>query len=124
MDKLNYLRRQLEGEAYGCLAGLELTEENYSVAFALLQKRYGDSQILINKHYKELMDLPDSPNQINKLRQTFDTIERHLRSLQVLGEDISHKQFVSMIQAKLSKPIKLHLQLHGKLEEVWTVELL
>ena len=36
VDKLNYLRRQLEGEAYGCIAGLELTEANYSVAITLL----------------------------------------------------------------------------------------
>ena len=124
MDKLNYLRRQLEGEAYSCIAGLELTESNYSVAITFLQKRYGDSQIIINAHYKELMDLPESPNQTSKLRQTFNTTERHLRSLQVLGEHINHKHFVSMIQAKLSKPVKLQLQLHKKPEEVWTVELL
>ena len=91
VDKLNYLRRPLEGEAYGCIAGLELTEANYFVAITLLQKRYGDSQIIINAHYKELMDLPESPNQTRKLSQTFDTIEKHLRSLQVLGEDINHK---------------------------------
>ena len=124
MDKLNYLRRQLESEAYGCIAGLELTEANYSVAITLLQKRYGDSQIIINAPYKELMDLSESPNQTSKLCQTFDTTERHLRSLQVLGEDINHKHFVSMIQAKLPKPVKLQLQLHKKPEEVWTVELL
>ena len=124
VDKLNYLRHQLEGEAYGCIAGLELTEANYSVAITLLQKRYGDPQIIINAHYKELMDLSESPNQTSKLRQTFDIIERHLRSLQVLGEDINHKHFVSMIQAKLPKPVKLQLQLHKKPEEVWTVELL
>ena len=127
MEKLNYLRCQLEGEAYGCIAGLELTEANYSVAITLLQKRYGDSLIIINKHYKELMDLPESPNQTSKLRQTFDTIERHLDALgllQVFGEYINHKHFVSMIQAKLPSPVKLQLQLHKKPEEVWTIELL
>ena len=68
------------------------------------------------------MDLPKSRNQTSKLHQTFDTTERHLRSLQVLVEDINHKHIVSMIQAKLSKPVKLQLQLHKKPEEVWTVE--
>ena len=124
VDRLNYLRRQLEGEAYGCIAGLELTEKNYSVAITLLQKRYGDSQIIINAHYKELMDLPEPPNQTSKLRQTFDTIERYLRSLQVLGVNINHKHLVLMIQSKLPKPVKLQLQLHKKPEKVWTVELL
>ena len=70
------------------------------------------------------MDLPESPKQRSKLRQTFNTIERHLRSLQVLGDDINHKHFASMIQAKLPKPIKLQLQLYKKPEEVWIVELL
>ena len=70
------------------------------------------------------MELPESPNQTSKVCQTFDTIERHLRSLQVFGEDINHKHFVSMIQAKLPKPIKLQLQLHKNYEEVGTVELL
>ena len=74
VDKFNYLRRQLECEAYGCIARLELTKANYSVAITLLQKRYGDSQIIINAHYKELMDLSESPNQTGKLRQTFDTV--------------------------------------------------
>ena len=46
--------------------GLELTRANYSVAITLLQKRYGYSQITINAHYKELKDLPESPNQISK----------------------------------------------------------
>ena len=104
--------------------GLELTEANYSVAITLLQKRYGDSQIIINAHYKELTDLPESPNQASKLRQTFNAIERHLRSLQVLGEDNDLKHFVSMIQGKLPKSVKLQLQLHEKPEEVRTVELL
>ena len=70
------------------------------------------------------MDLPKSPNQTSKLRQTFDTTERHLMSLQVLDEDINHKHFVLMIQAKLPKPVKLQLQLHKKPKEVWAVELL
>ena len=83
VDKLNYLRRQLEGEAYGCIAGLELTEINYSVAITCFKNAMEtpiafNALIIINAHYKELTDLPESPNQTSKLRQTFDTIESHL----------------------------------------------
>ena len=78
-----------------------------------------DHSLIINAHYKKLMGLPES---LNKLRGTLDTIERHLRSLEVQGEGIDHKHFVSMIQAKLPRDVKRQLRLQKKPDEEWNVE--
>ena len=59
-------------------------------------------------------------NHVGKLRQCYDTIECHLRSLKALGEDIEHRHFVALITEKL--PQKVLYQLYMiKGDEAWTV---
>ena len=41
MDKFNYLKSQLYGNARKVISGLELTKDNYYVAINLLKERYG-----------------------------------------------------------------------------------
>ena len=50
INKLNYLRAQLGGEALGVISGLQLTGENYQVAIALLRERYGDQSRIRQAH--------------------------------------------------------------------------
>ena len=42
-------------------------------------------------HYAKLKEMPPSPNHYEKLRMTFDSIEKHLRSLEALDENIEKK---------------------------------
>ena len=90
VEKLNYLRAKLEGNARRAIAGLEITNDNYEVAVKILRDRFGDLQTVISGHYKKLMDLPSSTNQTPALHLTFDEVEKHLRYLSVLGEDTNH----------------------------------
>ena len=41
VDKFNYLKVQLEGEARDVIAGLDITNANYDVAVKMLKERYG-----------------------------------------------------------------------------------
>ena len=87
LQKFNYLRAEL-GDASLVISGLELTNTNYEVAVNLLHERFGRDELMMDAHYSALMDLPVSLNNTAKLRETYDKIEKHLRSLKALGENV------------------------------------
>ena len=88
VQKLNYLRSQLRGEASQLIAGFSLTSANYSHSVALLKDRYGQQQKLITAHMQALLELPNPSNTLSSLQSFHDTIERHMRSLVTLGKSI------------------------------------
>lgn len=79
IDKFNYLKVQLEGDARAVISGLELTNANYDVAVNMLLDRYGNLNLLVDAHYSQLREIPVSTNNTYKLRTTVDLIEKHLR---------------------------------------------
>ena len=56
VDKFNYLKSLLVGVAQTVVAGLALTNANYEKAVELLQKRFGNRQIVISSHIKNSQD--------------------------------------------------------------------
>ena len=99
IDKFNYLRAQLTGRAMDVISGLELTNKNYSIAIQLLKERYGKDQRIIDAHHAQLMNMPTVSNQTSSLRSFYDTMERHLRTLSSLGEEINNKFLLSAIRS-------------------------
>ena len=97
IEKLNYLMSKLSGEAKQSVPGTHLSNENYAVVVDLLKKRYGDQQTVVNSHYVELINLKSVPNTSKGLRNLHEQIEKHLRSLQALDQDINQDVFIAMI---------------------------
>ena len=124
IDKFNYLRAELENEALKSIEGLELTNANYEVAINLLKERFGNEQLIIDSHYMQLMDMPAAINKVSSLRATYDNIEKHLRSLNALGEDTNQRQIISMIRSKLPKVFLARLEERKDGGENWTTQLL
>ena len=54
VDRFNYLTLMLEHNASRAIAGLSLTASNYNKAIAILKKRFGNKQVIINKHMEIL----------------------------------------------------------------------
>ena len=121
---MNYLRAKLEGEASDAISGLALTNANYEEAIRLLQERFGQNEIIVSAHYTSLMDLPASSSHTSALPTSHDMIEKHLRSLQALGEDDNTKMLVSLIMKKLPKDVITHLTDQKEDDQEWTVKLL
>ena len=121
---MNHLRAQLEGDAADVISGLPLTNANYEQSIKLLKERYGQNEVIINVHYTSLMDLPVSSSQTSALRKNDDLIEKHLRSLEALGENIESKILVSLIMAKLPRDVVIHLTDQRNDGDEWTVQLL
>ncbi|XP_078343990.1 uncharacterized protein LOC144629631 [Oculina patagonica] len=122
---MNYLRAKFkEGEAPEVISGITLTNAIYQEAIRLLQKRFGQNEYIINAHYTSLMELPASSSHTSALRTSYDTIEKHLRLLQALGEEVNTKMLVSLIMSKLPKDVITHLTDHKTDDHEWSVQLL
>lgn len=121
VDKMNYLKSKLTGEALDAISGYQLSNDNYKVVVDVLQKRFGNPQSIIDAHYRSLSHLPVATNHVTKLRQCYDGIECHLRSLEALGENTEHRHFVALITEKLPQKVLYQLYMM-KGEEAWTVK--
>ena len=54
VDKLNYLKSKLKGEALEAISGYQLFNENYAVVVEVLKRRFGNQQLIIDAHYCNL----------------------------------------------------------------------
>ena len=66
IDKLNYLRSRVAGEALGVIRGLPLTEENYDVSIELRKGRYADNSRILKAHYAALRTLQKASQTTDK----------------------------------------------------------
>ena len=57
VQKLNYLRAQLHGDASRVVAGFTLASANYVHSVALLRECYGQPHKLVNAHMQALQNL-------------------------------------------------------------------
>ena len=69
-----------------------------------------------------MINLQPAVNRTNSLRNLLDTMERHIRSLEVLKQNINQDVFVSMIRAKLPEEVLLQLEILNGAKNKWTVE--
>jgi len=86
VQKFNYLKPQLEGDAARIIKGFPLTDQNYSHAVAILQNRFGQPHKATAAHMKALVKILRPSNSLNSLRVFHDTIESHYRGLSSLGK--------------------------------------
>ena len=89
VEKFHYLRGYLKGEALRAIDGLAVTNDNYSEAYEILGKRFGNKQVIVNSHMEELctIDAVEDEDDTKGLRKLYDTVEVNLRSLRALKVD-------------------------------------
>ena len=86
VQKCNYLRAQLKGDATRVVAGFPLTDVNYQCSITLLRERFGQPYKLINAHMQALLNLSNATNSLSSLQSFYDTVENHIRGLSSLGK--------------------------------------
>jgi len=123
IEKFNYLRGQLEGEASRTINGLTLTNDNYEQAVKLLESRFGKKQRIINAHMQALTDLPTPSNSATSLRQLYDTLESHIRGLEALGKskDTFGDFLIPIIFRRLPSAVRRNLTRDHTSEE-WNID--
>ena len=122
VQKLSYLRAQLHGDAARIIAGLQLSNDNYTHSVTLLKERFGQTYKQVDAHLQALIDLPSPNNLLSSLREFHDATEGHIRSLSTLGkpQDSYGSLLIPILLGKLPSKVKQNLvRAHGKRE--WTL---
>ena len=87
VQKFNYLKSLVEGEASNTIAGFALTHTNYVKAVDLLHERFGQTHRIIQSYMQALLDMPTPRNTLANLRSFYDRIESYVRGLEALGQN-------------------------------------
>ena len=128
ITKFNYLISYLKRPAKAAISGILITESNYLEAVELLQKRFGNKQILITSNIDQLVSisLVNNINEIKKSRQLLDIVESTVRNLKSL--DIDTKQYgpvlISVVMNKLPETIRLDTTRSMSESQEWDVDAL
>lgn len=91
IQKFHYLRSSLSGSASLVIKSIEMTGDNFEVAWKLLCERYDNKRQLIANHIHALFNINHIQKESSvRLRQLFDTVQKNLRALATLGEKTEH----------------------------------
>lgn len=75
VQKLHYLRSALNGEVLKVITALEITNDNYEVAWNLLKNRFENKRLIVQYLIQTLLDLPAIAKESHvDLRQLADNI--------------------------------------------------
>jgi hypothetical protein len=91
VQKLNYLRGYLKGEAAESIKGFSMINGNYPEVIKQLQEDYGDKESLIDAHLQKLDNLPTvkKPTDVAALKQLHRHVVSNTKSLDALGTPVS-----------------------------------
>ncbi|KAM7303336.1 uncharacterized protein ISCGN_013297, partial [Ixodes scapularis] len=81
VDKFNYLKTAVTGDAAAAIAGLPSTERCYEDAVTLFESRFGNQDLLVQTHLKRLIDVKPvrSALDVRGLRCLYDTVISNIR---------------------------------------------
>ena len=126
VQKFNYLKSYLYGDAARAIDGFKPTNETYFEAVRLLHERFGDKQVIISGHmnkFKELKEVKSMAN-VKELRNLYDKVESNVRSLESVG--VSMGTYGTFLAPEILKllPQELRIILTRKLPDMWDLGLL
>ena len=110
VQKFDYLKEYLKGEARLFVENLELTDANYQIAVNQLKATYGKTEVLINAHFDKLDSLQPvrDGKDVAALRNLQLTIQSHICALETLGKP--KDTYGSLLGTKLIKLVPYKLQ--------------
>ena len=85
IQKFTYLKSFLKGEAESAITCLTLVSDNYPIAIDILHSRFGNKQLRISAHMKELRSLQPVVHldDIVSMRKLYNTLELNMDELRV-----------------------------------------
>lgn len=86
IQKFYYLKSILENEPFELIASIEVSSDNYAIAWSILHDRYENKRLIVHNYVKALFDFPQlNKESHNELRKLYDNFTKNLRSLKTLG---------------------------------------
>ncbi|XP_055710829.1 uncharacterized protein LOC129806329 [Phlebotomus papatasi] len=85
-QKMQYLRNSTSGEALGLFGSLPITDENYTIAWGRLEKRYNNKMIIISAFMDKFLNQPTiTKSDVTALRKLQSTTSQALEAVDALG---------------------------------------
>ncbi|XP_037515421.1 uncharacterized protein LOC119391844 [Rhipicephalus sanguineus] len=105
VDRFNYLRSVLTGDAALAIAGLPATASCYAEALDILKNRFAKTDVIIQTHMQRLIDIQPvrSSNDLQGLRCLYDTVQSQTRALKSLG--VPEDNYFAMLYPILLKAL-------------------
>uniref|UniRef100_A0A1I7V6C2 DUF1758 domain-containing protein n=1 Tax=Loa loa TaxID=7209 RepID=A0A1I7V6C2_LOALO len=118
IQKLNYLYSCLNGNALEVVLGYDIAPENYEIVRRLLREKYGDPSAATTILYKELRSIKTDEKEWVKM---VEHIEKVIRQLEALGENMEHSSIEHWIEDKLPEWILDKVFEQKELDTTWSV---
>uniref|UniRef100_A0A1I7V6D8 Gag protein n=1 Tax=Loa loa TaxID=7209 RepID=A0A1I7V6D8_LOALO len=118
IQKLNYLYSCLNGNALEVVLGYDIAPENYEIVRRLLREKYGDPSAATTILYKELRSIKRDEKEWVKM---VEHIEKVIRQLEALGENMEHSSIEHWIEDKLPGWILDKVFEQKELDVTWSV---
>lgn len=91
IQKFFYLRSALKDEASRSIQSMEITSDNYEIAWKLIKERFENKKMIVKKHVSAIIDLPHIQKESSSsLRELSDKMQSHITTLQKLGQPTDH----------------------------------
>lgn len=78
IDKFNYLMSLVESSAAEAIAGLAITSTNYDEAISILKKRFGNHQLIVNRHMEALLEVNAVSSHLDIKGRLHDNVDTHI----------------------------------------------
>lgn len=102
IQKMQYLRSCLKGDALNVIKNLELSDDNYVKARKLLSDRYHHPRRLVNAYLRKLYEYPSLKTESSTaLKHFLDNINDSETSLETLNSQITDYHFIYHMIKKL-----------------------
>jgi len=86
VQKFHYFIASLKNEAKDLISNLQITNENFLVAWQLVTQRYNNKQLIAMMHAKHLCHLPQvKKGDASSIRQLINRVSSHMKALQALS---------------------------------------
>ncbi|XP_059045532.1 uncharacterized protein LOC131841265 [Achroia grisella] len=87
-QKMQYLKGKVKGEAERLIQHLQISSDNYSVCWDILNHRYNNTKLIFTSHINTLMNIPLMQQQsLNHIKRIHDTSMECLNAIKNLGID-------------------------------------
>ena len=95
IEKYNYLLSSLEGPPLDIISDIQVTNENYPIAYNTLIERYDNKRLQAFTHWRAIEECPRLfQENIVSLRNLLDTFSKNLSALQNLKFDVDSWDFI------------------------------
>ncbi|XP_077301765.1 uncharacterized protein LOC143922413 [Arctopsyche grandis] len=123
--RFQYLTASLTGEARNIIRGLDCVEGAFTTAWSILEDRYNNKRLLVQRHVQALLDAEPVGRDVGQgLRRLVDDITMHVRTLGSMGVPVDKWDdvLVSSLSSKLDRYTARQWDMQSVKYEDWTFE--